>query len=141
VSVALRQQEPAGLRLEVVEGRDGFVGLERSWNDALGKGPRDEPMLRHEWLRAFLENFFPGAIVRTFVARAGREIAAAVPLIETRERSADRAPGEKPGGSGDGAVAESASLDIGLAFIFRRSRYHFGRRWCRGSFFSRSGVG
>jgi len=89
VSVALRQQEPAGLRLEVVEGRDGFVGLERSWNDALGKGPRDEPMLRHEWLRAFLENFFPGAIVRTFVARAGREIAAAVPLIETRERSAD----------------------------------------------------
>jgi len=86
MSVALRQQEPAELRLEVIEGRDGFVGLERSWNDALGKGPRDEPMLRHEWLRAFLENFFPGATVRTFVARAGREIAAAVPLIETRER-------------------------------------------------------
>jgi CelD/BcsL family acetyltransferase involved in cellulose biosynthesis len=73
----------------VVEGRDAFVQLEREWNAALARGPRDEPMLRHEWLRAFIENFAPGATLRTFVARAGREICAAVPLIETRERSAD----------------------------------------------------
>jgi len=46
-------------------------------------------MLRHEWLRAWIENFAPSLPLRTFVARAGREIAAAVPLIELRERSAD----------------------------------------------------
>lgn len=89
MSVALRQQAPAALRLEVVEGRDAFVQLEREWNAALARGPRDEPMLRHEWLRAWIENFAPGATLRTFLAREGREICAAVPLIESRERSAD----------------------------------------------------
>jgi CelD/BcsL family acetyltransferase involved in cellulose biosynthesis len=79
----------AELRVEVVEGRDAFVQLERVWNDALARGPRDEPMLRHEWVRAFIENFAPGATLRTFVAKAGRELHAAVPLIETQERSAD----------------------------------------------------
>jgi len=89
VSVALKQQAPPELRVEAIEGRDAFLGLERGWNEALGKGPRDEPMLRHEWLRAWIENFAPSLPLRTFVARAGREIVAAVPLIEMRERSAD----------------------------------------------------
>jgi CelD/BcsL family acetyltransferase involved in cellulose biosynthesis len=89
VSVALKQQPAAELRVEVVEGRDAFVQLEREWNAALARGPRDEPMLRHEWLRAWIENFAPGATLRTFVARAGREICAAVPLIETKERGVD----------------------------------------------------
>lgn len=86
-----RLQAPAevSLSVELVEGRDAFVQLERAWNDALAKGPRDEPMLRHEWVRAFIENFAPGATLRTFVARAGKEIAAAVPFIETQERGAD----------------------------------------------------
>ena len=88
MSVAVKLQ-PEELRVEVVEGRDGFVQLEKAWNAALGAGPHDEPMLRHEWMRAYIENFAPGATLRTFVARAGREIAAAVPLIETGERSAD----------------------------------------------------
>jgi hypothetical protein len=78
-----------GLEVAVVEGRDGFVQLEREWNAALSKGPRDEPMLRHEWLRAWIENFAPGATLRTFVARTGKEIHAALPLIETRDRDAD----------------------------------------------------
>ena len=81
--------QEAELRVDVVEGRDAFVQLEKAWNEALGKGPRDEPMLRHEWVRAFIENFAPGATLRTFVAKAGKEIAAAVPLIETQERNAD----------------------------------------------------
>jgi len=89
VSVALKQEAPAELRVEVLEGRDAFVQLEREWNAALARGPRDDPMLRHEWLRAWIENFAPGATLRTFVARAGREICAAMPLIETRERTAD----------------------------------------------------
>ena len=46
-------------------------------------------MLRHEWTRAFIENFAPGATLRTFVARAGRELHAALPLIESRDRAAD----------------------------------------------------
>jgi CelD/BcsL family acetyltransferase involved in cellulose biosynthesis len=89
MSVALRQQPEPELRLDVVEGRDAFVQLEREWNAALSRGPRDEPMLRHEWLRAWIENFAPGATLRTFLVRAGKEICAAVPLIETTERSAD----------------------------------------------------
>src|SRR5438132_13577924 len=97
VAVALREQttpppartsEPP-LSVEMLEGREAFNALEKEWNAALVRGPRDEPMLRHEWLRAFIENFAPGATLRTFVARAGREICAAVPLIETQERSAD----------------------------------------------------
>ena len=89
MSVAFRPEAPAELRVEVVEGRDAFVQLERDWNAALARGPRDEPMLRHEWLRAWIENFAPGARLRTFVARAGREICAAVPLIETLDRGTD----------------------------------------------------
>jgi CelD/BcsL family acetyltransferase involved in cellulose biosynthesis len=89
VTAAPRQQPEPALRVEVVEGRDAFVPLEKEWNAALARGPRDEPMLRHEWLRAFIESFAPGAVLRTFLARAGREICAAVPLIEERERSAD----------------------------------------------------
>src|SRR3954469_8762562 len=86
-----RRAEPRETPLEVsvVEGRDGFVQLEREWNNALAKGPRDEPMLRHEWLRAFIENFAPGATLRTCVARTGKEIHAAVPLIESTDRDAD----------------------------------------------------
>jgi len=84
------QLQPAELRVEVLDGRDAFVGLEREWNAALARGPRDEPMLRHEWVRAWIENFAPGATLRTFVVRAGgREICAAAPLIETRDRNAD----------------------------------------------------
>jgi CelD/BcsL family acetyltransferase involved in cellulose biosynthesis len=46
-------------------------------------------MLRHEWTRAWIENFAPGATLRVFAARTGRELQAAVPFIESRERSAD----------------------------------------------------
>jgi GNAT acetyltransferase-like protein len=77
------------LEVTVVEGRDGFVQLEREWNNALGRGPRDEPMLRHEWLRAFIENFAAGATLRTFIARTGKEIHAAIPLLESKDRDAD----------------------------------------------------
>ena len=88
MSVAVKLA-PEELRVEIVEGRDGFVQLEKAWNAALSAGPHDEPMLRHEWLRAWIENFAPGATLRTFVAREGREIQTAMPLLETRERSAD----------------------------------------------------
>src|SRR5262249_6200196 len=77
------------LSVEMVEGREAFNALGKQWNAALARGPRDEPMLRHEWVRAWIENFASGATLRTFLARAGSELHAAVPLIEARERSAD----------------------------------------------------
>lgn len=77
------------LAVDVVEGRDAFVALEKEWNAALARGPRDEPMLRHEWLRAHHENFTPGAPLRVFVARTGKEIHAAIPLVESKERDLD----------------------------------------------------
>jgi CelD/BcsL family acetyltransferase involved in cellulose biosynthesis len=94
VAVAVREgsveraPEPP-LSVEMVEGREAFQALEKEWNAALSRGPRDEPMLRHEWLRAWIENFAPGAPLRTFLARAGRELHAAMPLLETKERNAD----------------------------------------------------
>jgi hypothetical protein len=87
VAKDLREQ---GFTVEVLEGRDAFAGLEKQWNAALAKGPRDEPMLRHEWMKAWIENFAPGAVLRVFVARsAGNELQAAVPLYEIKERNLD----------------------------------------------------
>jgi len=81
------QDQP--LAVEVLEGRDAFNSLEREWNAALARGPRNEPMLRHEWLRAWIENFAPGATLKTFAARTGKELHAAVPLLESTDRDAD----------------------------------------------------
>ena len=98
MSVAVAMREGSGeqerlseppLAVEVAEGREAFNALEKEWNAALPRGPRDEPMLRHEWVRAWIENFAPGASLRTLVARSGRELHAAVPLLETKERNAD----------------------------------------------------
>lgn len=86
---ALPQGEAAALRVDLVEGRDAFNALEREWNAALSQGPRDEPMLRHEWVRAWIENFAPSSRLRVFLAREGRALQAALPLVESRERSAD----------------------------------------------------
>jgi CelD/BcsL family acetyltransferase involved in cellulose biosynthesis len=96
VAVAIREEtatpdrkvEPP-ISVEIREGREAFNALEKEWNAALARGPRDEPMLRHEWLRAWIENFSPGAPLRTFVARSGRELHAAIPLIEQEVRGAD----------------------------------------------------
>ena len=73
----------------MLEGREAFNALEKEWNAALARGPRDEPMLRHEWLRAWIENFSPGAPLRTFVARTGRELHVAIALVEEERRDAD----------------------------------------------------
>jgi Acetyltransferase (GNAT) domain len=75
------------LEIDLLEGREAFAALERDWNAALAQGPRDEPMLRHEWVRAWIENFAPSLHLRVFVARAGKTLAAAVPLIEYQEAS------------------------------------------------------
>ena len=55
------------------------------WDGVPAGGGRSLPF----GLRAWIENFAPSLPLRTFVARAGREIVAAMPLIEMRERSAD----------------------------------------------------
>src|SRR5438045_8174697 len=82
-------QQDQPLAVEVLEGRDAFNALEREWNAALARGPRDEPMLRHDWVKAWIDNFTPGAPLRTFVVREGKELHAAIPLVESIERSAD----------------------------------------------------
>jgi len=77
------------ITVELLEGRDAFSALEKEWNAALAKGPRDEPMLRHEWLKAHFENFTPSAPLRVFVARTGKELQAAIPFVEKVERNLD----------------------------------------------------
>jgi Acetyltransferase (GNAT) domain len=88
-SAATAAPSHAPLRLDVLEGRDAFNALEREWNAALARGPRDDPMLRHDWVKAWIDNFAPGAHLRTFVVREGKELHAAIPLVESIERSAD----------------------------------------------------
>jgi hypothetical protein len=91
MSTAAAQKTPQAqpLAVEVLEGRDAFNSLEREWNSALALGPRDEPMLRHEWMRAWIENFAPSTTLRTFVARTGKELHAAIPLLESRDCDPD----------------------------------------------------
>src|SRR5437868_2744398 len=89
MSVALRQREEEALKVDLIEGRDAFNALERDWNAAWARGPRPEPMLRHDWVKAWIENFAPGADLRTYIVRSGREVHAALPLIETVDKSSD----------------------------------------------------
>ena len=46
---ALERAAEPPISVEMVEGREAFNALEKEWNAALPRGPRDEPMLRAEY--------------------------------------------------------------------------------------------
>ena len=64
--------------------RSGFEALATEWDAALAKSGADKPFHRHAFLKLFLDNFEPRARLRVFVAREGRAVIAALPLIEER---------------------------------------------------------
>jgi CelD/BcsL family acetyltransferase involved in cellulose biosynthesis len=82
---------PARARYAVdeVRGREGFDGLALEWNALLARGPVDAPMLRHEWIAAWLDAFAPGAEPLVLVARTpSGEAQGMAPFLCERRRGA-----------------------------------------------------
>jgi CelD/BcsL family acetyltransferase involved in cellulose biosynthesis len=73
----------SALQVETL-GRAEFFRLEREWN-ALVETTRDEPFHRHEFIRAWIDSFAPGARLKILAGRdlAGR-LVAALPLVADR---------------------------------------------------------
>src|SRR6478672_6224306 len=68
---------------EVVR-RSDFMALEAEWNALVG-ATCDEPFYRHEFIRAWIDNFAPGAELSILTGRnsSGR-LVAAFPLMKAR---------------------------------------------------------
>jgi len=77
----------APYRVEEVRGRAGFDALGDAWNALLARGPVDFPMVRHEWIAAWLDAFAPAAepIVLVALDRSGAP-AGMAPFLEERRR-------------------------------------------------------
>lgn len=74
-----------GPALERVEGREAFLKLRTEWDAALLAGPDAAPSLEHEFLRLWIENFAPSLAPVVHIARVGRKIAAALPVLVRSE--------------------------------------------------------
>lgn len=78
-------------RVEEHHGRAAFDGLREEWNALVSRGPADVPFARHEWIRAWLDAFAPGASPYVVVARAADgEAAGMAPFLVERVRGAVR---------------------------------------------------
>ncbi len=67
-------------------GREAFGALEKTWNRALARGPRDEPFFRHEYQRLWLEAFAPSAQPLAYTVTAGGETRLAAAFVRRTER-------------------------------------------------------
>ncbi len=74
----------SGFSVSEVNERAAFSALEGEW-DALVASTRDEPFLRHAFLRVWIDNFAPRHRLRVLLARdAQGRLCAALPLVERR---------------------------------------------------------
>lgn len=82
--LARSRRPPSVLALRDVVERPSFVALEREWN-ALVEASAAQPFQRHEYVRAFLHHFLPGAALKLVTGRdaAGR-LALLLPLVAGR---------------------------------------------------------
>lgn len=62
--------------------RELIDGLAREWRELCGRGLRDEPFYRPEWVSAYLRAFAPDARLLLVAARADGRLAAVLPLVE-----------------------------------------------------------
>jgi CelD/BcsL family acetyltransferase involved in cellulose biosynthesis len=77
----------APYRVEEARGRSAFEALGAEWNALAARGPVDLPMIRHEWLSAWLDAFAPAAAPLVLVARApSGEAAGMAAFLEERAR-------------------------------------------------------
>ncbi len=72
--------------VEELHSREAFVALRAEW-DAMVTETRDEPFYRHDFIRAWIDNFAPCSELRIILLRnpQGR-LEAALPLVERRTR-------------------------------------------------------
>lgn len=72
--------------VEELHSREAFVALRTEW-DALVAAVRDEPFFRHDFIRAWIDNFAPQSDLRIILLRDGQgRLEAALPLVERRTR-------------------------------------------------------
>ncbi|MGH9365216.1 MAG: GNAT family N-acetyltransferase, partial [Thermoanaerobaculia bacterium] len=73
------------LALGVVSHLDEFLAMEDAWNDLLEKSPqRGQPMLSHEWFRAWWEAFGSDKELFVLTLRAGDRLIGIAPLMRAR---------------------------------------------------------
>lgn len=77
--------------VEVLQGRERFLSLKKTWNETLVSGPDPAPALEHDFLRLWLENFAPGADVATHLVRLQGRLSAAIGMT-TGTGTVDRVP-------------------------------------------------
>ncbi len=82
ISRSDQSEGPSGVRLrdDVVEQRRGWMELREAWNRLAEQSPFDSPMLRHEFLTAFLDNFAPEARLHVATVRRSGELSGAAAL-------------------------------------------------------------
>jgi CelD/BcsL family acetyltransferase involved in cellulose biosynthesis len=117
---------PAALYgVEEVRGRAAFDALAAEWNALLARGPVDLPMVRHEWIAAWLDAFAPHAEPLVLVARgpSGEHAGMAVFLAE-RRRGVTRllAPANDHSCRFEWALGPDASGAVAALWVHLRDR-------------------
>lgn len=116
---------PALYRVEALRGRAAFDALACEWNALLARGPVDLPMIRHEWIAAWLDAFAPGAEPLVLVARTRAGIAAGMaPFLAERRRGVRRllAPSNDHSCKFEWALGPDASGAVGAIWTHLRDR-------------------
>jgi CelD/BcsL family acetyltransferase involved in cellulose biosynthesis len=117
---------PAALYgVEEVRGRAAFDALAAEWNALLARGPVDLPMVRHEWIAAWLDAFAPRAEPLVLVARSrSGEAAGMAPFLAERRRGVVRllAPANDHSCRFEWVLGPDASGTVGALWAHLRDR-------------------
>jgi CelD/BcsL family acetyltransferase involved in cellulose biosynthesis len=115
----------AAYGVEEVRGRAAFDALAPAWNRLLSRGPVDLPMVRHEWIAAWLDAFAPEAEPLVLVARGpSGELAGMAPFLRERRRGVVRllAPANDHSCRFEWALGPDASGAVGALWAHLRDR-------------------
>jgi CelD/BcsL family acetyltransferase involved in cellulose biosynthesis len=115
----------AAYGVEEVRGRAAFDALAPAWNRLLSRGPVDLPMVRHEWIAAWLDAFAPEAEPLVLVVRGpSGELAAMAPFLRERRRGVARllAPANDHSCRFEWALGPDASGAVGALWAHLRDR-------------------
>lgn len=77
----VRADEACAWRVEAITNYGAFLGLEPIWNRLVEQAGAGHPFVRHEWVRAWWENFGAGRALQILLVTADHEPVAIVPLM------------------------------------------------------------
>lgn len=112
-------------RVEEVRGRAAFEALREEWNALAARGPVDLPMVRHEWISAWLEAFAPRESPLVLAARArSGELMGLAPFLVERRRGVVRllAPANDHSCRFEWVLGEDASGAVAALWAHLRDR-------------------